>query len=77
VWALSRPWPQIPVVEGLVAYVPGPDDGRPLTPEELQKFPEPLRGAIAMYQDPKYWDDMYDRDDDWASLGRPPRTWWS
>jgi hypothetical protein len=78
VWALSRPRYQIPTFDGPIAYVPEPEDSQDrLTDEELQAIPEPLRGIIEMYREPRYRNDRDDWDDDWASFGRQPRIWWS
>jgi len=60
VWALGRPHRRIPTVNHPLVYTSSPNDARPLTEEQLQKFPEPLRGVIAMYQHPRYWDDWDD-----------------
>jgi hypothetical protein len=75
VWALSRPRRRIPFVTGPAAYVPDPNEPEFLSNEQLQKFPEPLRGIVEMYQDPKYRIDGDDWDDGWATFGRQPRPW--
>ncbi len=51
VWALSRPRRRIPVVTGPAAYVPNPNEPDVLSDEQLQKFLQPLRGIVEMYQE--------------------------
>jgi hypothetical protein len=45
---LGRPHRRIPTVNHPLVHSSGPNDARPLTEEQLQKFPEPLRGVVAM-----------------------------
>ena len=44
-WVLSRPWPQFPTYQGPVAYPPTRHRRRPLTEEELKKFPRAATAA--------------------------------
>ncbi len=50
-WAHSRPRRRIPRVTGPLAYLPDPNEPEVYTKEQLQKFSEPLRGIIEMYQE--------------------------
>jgi len=63
VWVLRRPQRRIPTVNHPLVHTSSPNDARPLTEEQLQKFPEPLRGVIAMYQHPRYVGDAHDEDE--------------
>ena len=60
IWALSRPRRRIPVVNRPLVYVPGSNDDRRLTTEEVQAFPEPYRGVVEFYNNrptPGAWND--------------------
>ena len=63
VWTVSRPRRKIPTVDHPLVFTPTAENMRPLTPEQLAAYPEPLRGVMEMYQHPRYLDGW--RDDDW------------